>query len=207
MEYNFGKKKKKTVNKTNNVDTKPSETNIIDIIVDKPLTDEQEKLLMKSQDEIDDVYNTLLDKLYDCISESKKSDTKTKIPHPKSYKKNKKTIWENFEKNCQSINRSMDHVMAFILAEYGCTGSIDGKNQLNINGKYLDKHFENTFKKYISEYVVCKTCKSLNTEFIKDNRLQFMKCHDCKSEKQIQNIKKGFHAETRADRIQKKNKL
>ena len=47
--------------------------------------------------------------------------------------------------------------MAFLMAELGTSGSIDGSNQLIIKGKFMQKQVESVLKKYISESL-CRTC-------------------------------------------------
>lgn len=50
---------------------------------------------------------------------------------------------------CFSVNRKPDHVLAFVLAELGTTGSIGGDNKLIIKGRFQSKQLENVLRKYI----------------------------------------------------------
>ena len=49
--------------------------------------------------------------------------------------------------------------MAFLMAELGTSGSIDGSNQLIIKGKFMQKQVESVLKKYISKTMCAfRTC-------------------------------------------------
>ena len=49
------------------------------------------------------------------------------------------------------LHREPKHLMAFLMAELGTSGSIDGSNQLIIKGKFMQKQVESVLKKYISK--------------------------------------------------------
>lgn len=50
-----------------------------------------------------------------------------------------------------SMSRQADHVLSFVLAEVGSTGSIDGSGRLVIKGKFQPKHIENILRNYIGK--------------------------------------------------------
>ncbi|GAA5847448.1 hypothetical protein JCM9279_000486 [Rhodotorula babjevae] len=64
----------------------------------------------------------------------------------------------------------------------------------------VTEQIENVLRRYIVEYVTCKTCKSPDTTMTKDNRLFFMTCSSCGSTRSVAGIKTGFQATTRAAR-------
>lgn len=114
----------------------------------------------------------------------------------------KKTRWDNFHDICKCMNRTLEHVFQFLVAELGTEGSIDGNNRLVLRGKYIPKGIESLLRKYIGEYVACSTCKSPNTSLSRDSvsRLFFVHCQSCGSSRSVAPIRTGFHAQTRADR-------
>lgn len=81
-------------------------------------------------------------------------------------------------------------------------GSIDGNQRLVIRGKYVPKYIESLLRKYITEYVTCKMCRSASTQLTKDtvSRLFFCHCKGCGSSRSVAPIRSGYHAATRADR-------
>ncbi|KAF8368486.1 eif-2beta [Pristionchus pacificus] len=106
----------------------------------------------------------------------------------------KKTAFVNFNEICKHMKRNAKHVLQFLMAELGTTGSIDGNNCLIVKGRFQQKHFESVLRKYIKEYVMCHTCKNTDTELTKDTRLFFLQCQSCGSRCSVAAIKSGFTA-------------
>ncbi|CAE8592527.1 unnamed protein product, partial [Polarella glacialis] len=125
----------------------------------------------------------------------------------------KKVAWVNFSELCVMMKRPVEHVVQFVLAEFGTEGSIAGAattraegagadGQLILKGRYLPKHCESLLRKYIKEYVTCEMCKSANTVLKKDSstRLSVVECSNCGAFRTAQSIKSGYHSVTRGDR-------
>jgi len=108
----------------------------------------------------------------------------------------KKSSFANFKEICKLLHRQPEHLLAFLLAELGTSGSIDGNDQLIIKGRFQPKQIENVLRSYIKEYVTCHTCKSRETMLQKDTRLYFLQCETCGSRCSVASIKSGFQAVT-----------
>jgi len=108
----------------------------------------------------------------------------------------KKTAFTNFKEICKILRRNPEHLLAFLFAELGTSGSIDGNDALIIKGRFQEKQIENVLRGYIREYVTCHTCKSKETSLQKDTRLYFLQCETCGSRCSVQSIKSGFQAVT-----------
>ncbi|XP_001633638.3 eukaryotic translation initiation factor 2 subunit 2 [Nematostella vectensis] len=117
----------------------------------------------------------------------------------------KKTSFANFTDICKILHRQPKHLLAFLLAELGTSGSIDGNNQLIIKGRFQQKQIESVLRRYIKEYVTCHTCRSPDTILQKETRLFFLQCETCGSRCSVASIKSGFQAIT-GKRAQLKNK-
>ena len=113
-----------------------------------------------------------------------------------------KTCWINFVDHCNKMNREYKHVLSFVLSELGTDGSLDGKNQLIIKGRYTNKKLESILKKYIGIYVACSVCHSPNTILERDhiNKLNFVTCCSCGSKRSVAAIKTGYHAVKKGER-------
>lgn len=120
-----------------------------------------------------------------------------KIPPPQCLREgNKKTIFANISDICKRMKRNDEHVIQFLFAELGTSGSVDGSKRLVIKGRFQQKQIENVLRRYIMEYVTCKTCRSPDTELSKgENRLYFVTCNSCGSRRSVQAIKSGFTAQ------------
>jgi len=126
---------------------------------------------------------------------------------------NKKSIFANIPDICKRMHRQPEHVIQFMFAEMGTTGSVDGSGRLVIKGRFQQKQIENVLRRYIGmfsppfpracadpcfstvEYVTCKTCKSFDTLLTKENRIFFMSCMSCGSRRSVSAIKSGFQAQ------------
>jgi len=46
-----------------------------------------------------------------------------------------------------------EHVIAFLFAEMGTTGSVDGAGRLVIKGRFQQKQIENVLRRYMGEHI------------------------------------------------------
>ena len=197
MEF-FSKKKKKK-------DKKPNLTT--ESIVDEDIT--LESGILETPPPY--TYSELLDRcnaVYTQNNTKLNENNKYSIPPPTIAKMgSKRVVWTNFALFCEKVGRTLDHVFQYMVAELGAECSIDGTNQLVIKGKFASKYIESLMKKYMMEYVQCTSCRSLNTTITKDSvsRLLFIRCTDCMCIRSVSQIKKGFHAQMRSDRIASRN--
>lgn len=147
-------------------------------------------------------YESLLSRFFTLLHDSHpdlaSTGTKSyKIPPPQCLREgNKKTIFANIADICKRMKRTDEHVTQFLFAELGTSGSVDGSRRLVIKGRFQQKQIENVLRRYIVEYVSCKTCRSMDTELNKgENRLYFVTCNSCGSRRSVTAIKTGFSAQ------------
>ncbi|KAI1851060.1 hypothetical protein JX266_003725 [Neoarthrinium moseri] len=147
-------------------------------------------------------YDLLLSRFFSLLSQKNPDHASSgsrsyKIPPPQCLREgNKKTIFANIQEICKRMNRTSEHVVQYLFSELGTNGSVDGSNRLVIKGRFQQKQIENVLRKYILEYVTCKTCRSPITELNKgENRLYFLTCNSCGSRRSVQAIKTGFSAQ------------
>nr|KAG5708981.1 hypothetical protein BaRGS_004620 [Batillaria attramentaria] len=155
-----------------------------------------------SSSDRDYTYDELLSRVFDIMREKNPEmiagDKKRFVMRPPQVLRvgTRKTSFANFADICRLLHRQPKHVLAFLLAELGTSGSVDGNNQLLIRGKYTQKQIENVLRRYIKEYVTCHTCRSRETILQKDTRLFFLQCETCGSRCSVASIKTGFQAVT-----------
>lgn len=107
----------------------------------------------------------------------------------------KKVVFVNFPEICKAMRRTGEHVFNFMLAELGTTGSIDGSQRMVIKGRFQPKAVEHVIRKYVSEYVMCSSCKSPDTDLHKENRLYFAQCNKCGARRSVAAITAGYKAQ------------
>ena len=67
---------------------------------------------------------------------------------------NKKTVFANIADICKRMHRQPEHVIQFLFAELGTSGSIDGSQRLVIKGRFQQKQIENVLRRYIGRRLV-----------------------------------------------------
>jgi len=108
---------------------------------------------------------------------------------------NKRSVFSNVSDICKKMHRPPEHVIQFLFAELGTTGSVDGRGQLVIKGRFQGKQIENVLRRYIIEYVTCKICRSPDTVISKQDRITFVTCNTCNSRRSVSAIKTGYQAQ------------
>ncbi|CAA2966222.1 eukaryotic translation initiation factor 2 subunit beta-like [Olea europaea subsp. europaea] len=73
------------------------------------------------------------------------------------------------------MHRQPEHVMMFLLAEMGTSGSLDGQQRLVVKGRFAPRNFEGILRRYVSDYVICNGCRSLDTILSKETLLSQMR--------------------------------
>lgn len=149
-------------------------------------------------------YETLLSRFFSILKANNpelagdRLGPKFRIPPPVCQREgSKKTLFANVQEIAQVLQRLPEHLIQFLFAELGTSGSIDGEKRLILKGKFQPKQMESVLRRYIIEYVTCKTCKSMNTELKRElaNRLHFLSCKACGSTRSVSSIKTGFQAQ------------
>ncbi len=126
------------------------------------------------------VYTLLLDGIYETLTDNNQlfGNKNVNISKPDIKYENRKTFWYNYGKNCSQINRNVEQIKKFIEKEMAVETSINDKSNLILRGKYNFAMIAGAYKKYIKNYVQCTTCKSMETEIVRNssNRLDYLKC-------------------------------
>jgi translation initiation factor 2 subunit 2 len=152
-----------------------------------------ETISKETSNDYDYIY--LLERIFGNLREKYPSILSTKkliVPPPQLVPiSSKKTMISNFTDIIRIINRTVEHVQSYFITELNTNCNIDSMSRLIIRGKYVQKHIESIFKKYMIEYVHCESCNKYNTSLLKDQitRLYFIKCNMCNSTKTVDHIK------------------
>lgn len=148
----------------------------------------------------DYLYEELLGRVFNILRENNPElagDRRRTVMRPPQVLREgtKKTVFVNFMDLCKTMHRQPEHVMAFLLAELGTSGSLDGQQILVVKGRFAPKNFEGILRRYVNDYVICNMCKSPDTILSKENRLFFLRCEQCGSARSVAPIKAGYVAQ------------
>lgn len=193
---NFGGKKKKPKRKKGsvNLESEPNE--------EEEVKGDEEQKDPWAQSDRDYTYDELLQRVFNIMRDKNPEmvagEKKKFVMRPPQVVRvgTKKTAFVNFTEIAKMLHRQPKHLLAFLSAELGTVGAVDGNNQLIMKGRFQQKHIENVLRRYIKEYVTCHTCRSPDTILNKETRLFFLQCMTCHSRCSVQTIKTGFQAVT-----------
>lgn len=138
--------------------------------------------------------NYLIDKLYVELDQQRQKNQKNQksqrliIEKPIVSSANKKTYITNFKNICDILKRDENGIIKFFENELRTNISVDINGCLVINGAgvgFKQQGIENILNSYITQYVMCKECKSCDTGLNKENRILFITCKKCLSKKAI----------------------
>merc|ERR1739838_1278186 len=195
-ELDLGGKKKNKVDFMDDV-----ESTEVDISEGTETKNEERPWLDRNLDEQGQGYKheELLDRIYRIIETNNPSglggpQKLTMRPPSLARVGTKKICFTNFRETALALKRKEEHLMCFIFAELGTTGNQDAGGQLILKGKFNAKMMEKVLRTYIKDFVRCKTCNSPETTLNKRDRLYFLFCNKCQSERSVQAIKTGFQA-------------
>lgn len=120
-----------------------------------------------------------------------------------------RTSVQNFESLRTKINRPDTHILDFFKVELDVEGIIGPEGNMILSGKYQNKHINNLYKQYLSEFVRCHDCRKLQTIMDRDKntRLQTLTCTICGSHRNLPKIAARFHATKRGERRAAKQQL
>jgi len=145
-------------------------------------------------------YPELLSRIFSMLNPDISSKKAFKMKPPVVVREGtKRVVLVNFQVIVMSMQRLPEHLLTFMLAELGTSGSLDGQGRVTFKyaGRQAQKHMESVIKQYVKEYVLCKLCKSSDTKLNKDSstRLYFMVCGSCGASRSVNPIKSGFQAQ------------
>ena len=108
----------------------------------------------------------------------------------------KKTVLTNFASICEVLDREKKHVGKYVLSELGADGNVNEFGELIIKKKSLKKeNIEDVVRNYCKEYVTCKACdKHDSVMFRKKDRMLYVRCRVCQSERSVKDVDLGFRA-------------
>lgn len=120
-----------------------------------------------------------IDKLLENVYSEKKKRSKNILKKPILKSHNRKTIVTNYMDICKVIKKDKNELKKYIDKTLRSKSSIDSNGNLIFSGIITVKQFTNIYLDYVKYYVICKSCKSMNTNIILEKRIKYMKCEDC----------------------------
>ncbi|BFG30069.1 hypothetical protein CerSpe_163430 [Prunus speciosa] len=153
-----------------------------------------------TEDSVEDAFDKIIKLIWENDYELSKEKPKTVMGHQLYVREGpEQTNFLNFVDVCKTMHRHPDHVMAFLLAELGASGSLHKQQRLYVDGRFPAEDFEEILRRYATEYVICIGCKSPDTTLSEDNCLFFLRCEKCGAVQSVSPVQKRSPSINMAD--------
>lgn len=132
-------------------------------------------------------FENMLDKVYDNLDQNNEI-LSVVLPEPQLIKNGHNIIWKNVKDYLRITNRPPDHFINYLNKSCNCQANwlTDSKSDgLIFNQKKIKvSDVIEYMKTYLKDYVICKSCKSYQTQIVKDQTIRKYNfiCLNCKNE-------------------------
>jgi translation initiation factor 2 subunit 2 len=109
------------------------------------------------------------------------------IPRVSVQREGSRTIIKNFSNVAKAINRSEEHLYKYIVKSLGTAGFIEA-GRVILQGKFTEDEIQKEVNDYVKTYVLCKECQAPDTEFVREERVLFVKCLACGAKHPVRSI-------------------
>jgi len=132
-------------------------------------------------------YEELLERAYKLMPEKVVKRERFEIPKVSVQKEGSRTIIKNFSSIAKTINRSEEHLYKYLVKALGTAGVVES-GRLVLQGKFTEKEIQREIEDYVKMFVLCKECGSPDTEFVREERILFVKCLACGAKHSVKSI-------------------
>lgn len=145
------------------------------------------ELIDRAYSELDKLNDVGTKSLTGESNKSAKQAYKLSIPSPIIILENRKTYLANFRDLCIAMDQEEEIVKTFFDEEFNETSSVNENGSLVISRTIpaAKAGIKKILNNYISKYIVCSECKSINTNICKENKITYLNCKNCLSKKAI----------------------
>jgi translation initiation factor 2 subunit 2 len=134
-------------------------------------------------------YNKLLKRVIDSNPKKEVFEDRFKLPKAEIFYEGNTTVIKNFDKISDTINRSSDIILKFLLGGLGTAGELDGVRVV-FQGKIPAKNIQDKLKEYIDAFVICSECNRPDTHLVKQGRTMLIRCDACGAFRSVKSRKK-----------------
>lgn len=132
-------------------------------------------------------YDELLERAYSMLPEKVISRDRFEIPRVSVQKEGSRTIVKNFGVIAKTINRSEEHLYKYLVRSLGTAGVVES-GRLILQGKFTDREIQKEIDDYVKTYVLCRECGAPDTEFVREERVLFVKCLACGAKHSVKGL-------------------
>ena len=130
-------------------------------------------------------YNEQLSMAFKSMSGVAPAHSRWSIPPSETRQEGNATVYENFKKTIEILNRDADAVLKFLQNEFGTSATIDDIGRARFTGEFSTTRIDLAVKSFSSIYVICPKCDLPDTQLTTENGSTTLHCEACGSLSQI----------------------
>jgi translation initiation factor 2 subunit 2 len=136
-------------------------------------------------------YEEMLKKGRKELPESVFNIERFEIPKVTGHLQGNKTVISNFHQIADTLGRSPEHLLKYVLKELATPGHLT-RNLLLLGAKVPASRINEKIRKYATEFVLCPACGKPDTKLIKEGELSFLRCNACGSKHSVKFVKENI---------------
>jgi|SRR3989338_1356264 len=126
-----------------------------------------------------DDYKTMLEEARKNMPEAVFIKERFEIPHVLGHIQGNRTVISNFLQIASSLRREVNHFLKYVLKELATPGEIKKSGALILGTKVPASRINDKIRQYANEFVLCLECGKPDTQIIREESINYMKCTAC----------------------------
>lgn len=126
-----------------------------------------------------DDYKTMLQEARKNLPEAVFIKERFELPKVLGHIQGNRTVISNFLQIASSLRREVSHFLKFVLKELATPGEIKKSGALLLGTKVPASRINEKIRQYANEFVLCFECGKPDTQIIKEDGINYMKCTAC----------------------------
>ncbi|MEM4337091.1 MAG: translation initiation factor IF-2 subunit beta [Candidatus Woesearchaeota archaeon] len=132
-------------------------------------------------------YEELLKRAKEKLPSLSEETKRFEVPKVRGHVEGNKTIISNFIQIANILNRAKEHLLKFLLKELATPGEMKGE-LLVLGTKVSSERINEKIKKYVEEYILCKTCGKPDTKLEKEGDFLYLICQACGAKRLVKSV-------------------
>ena len=126
-----------------------------------------------------DDYETMLHEARKDLPEAAFIKERFEIPKVLGHIQGNRTIISNFIQIASALRRDVTHFLKYVLKELATPGEIKKSGALIMGTKVPASRINEKVRQYANDFVLCFECGKPDTQIIKEDGINYMKCTAC----------------------------
>jgi translation initiation factor 2 subunit 2 len=124
-------------------------------------------------------YHDQLDRALSDTPEIEGDSERFSVPSPDVRQEGNVTVYENFQKTVDRLDREEDHVLKELQNELGTSAHIDESGRARLTGSFDEQRVADAIDEYTETFVLCSECNLPDTKLVREQGAILLRCEAC----------------------------